>query len=86
MKETILEVAIQSPSDLQRFGDAVAVFARWRERSEPTSAGADRDGPELMIRSAYSDTGERKVLIFQERRDAAAFLQLWRSELRRKHG
>jgi hypothetical protein len=86
MKETILELAIESPTDLQRFGDTVAVFARWREGSDAPQAGADHDAPDLMVRSAYSDTGERKVLIFQERRDAAAFLQLWRSERRRKHG
>jgi hypothetical protein len=89
MKEAIVELAIESPSDLQLFGETVSVFANWRQHvetedvSSPSDATSNDDVPELMVRSAYDESGERKIVTFQDRKAAAAFLQIWRNEKRR---
>lgn len=80
MSEVVVTMAVNSAAEAGLLSTALSAFAKW---SEEQIGGARSDNPAFfMMRTERSAEGQRKVLIFGERGDAALFLKFWRRQRR----
>ena len=77
--DTIVNLELTDAVDEQCLAKAVDKFARWRDMTAKPCA-ADRDAPDIMIKTTCSHASIRKTLIFQDVLWAEKFLSIWRSE------
>ncbi|MCI4645704.1 MAG: hypothetical protein MRY64_13070 [Hyphomonadaceae bacterium] len=85
MADVVVKLGLKRPGDDLRLANAIETYARWRAHMcDVEVRQPEEEAPDIMVKTGYQvDGGVLKTLIFQERRWAAAFLQIWRSERKR---
>jgi hypothetical protein len=86
MSDVVVNLGVERPRDELVLASAIEAYAKWRQyMCNPEERHEDSDAPDIMVKTRHGGNGVvTKTLIFQERRWAAAFLRIWRSERRRK--
>ena len=79
--EVVVQLPIDGARESQLFAATVEAFAKWLSE-QPCMDGGDGPNGALFVRTEVSDARTRKVLTFEERRSAAAFLVFWRRQKR----
>lgn len=76
MTETVLKLNLASEHDEHRLAQVVEEFAQWRAASTKPNV-ADWDGPDIMVKTAWTHDAICKTLIFQEASWVDKFLDMW---------
>jgi hypothetical protein len=86
MSDVVVNLGLEAPRDEVILANAIDTYTKWRQyMCNPEERQYDGDAPDIMVKTRPSADGAvTKTLIFQERRWAAAFLRIWRSERRRE--
>lgn len=82
MSDVIVRVPMAERDAAAVFDVALSMFASWREAAEAALLADDDDAPPLMIHTETGQNGLIKVLVFQARSEAAAFLGFLRQARR----
>jgi len=80
MAETVLNLEMTSAVDERCLAKTVDKFARWRDATAKPCA-AEKDAPDIMIKTTCGQTSIRKTLTFQDPLWAEKFMMLWKAEL-----
>jgi hypothetical protein len=84
MSDVVVRLGLDQPSDEVILNKAIETYTCWRHfMCDDRHRIATNDAPDIMVKTGWSGDGAvLKTLIFQERRWAAAFLRIWRTERR----
>ena len=86
MSDVVVNLGLERPRDEVALASAIETFTQWREyMCDRDERHDDGEAPDIMVKTRHAGDGiVTKTLIFQERRWAAVFLRIWRSERRRE--
>lgn len=86
MSDVVVNLGLERPRDEVVLASAIETYTNWRQyMCNRDERHEDGEAPDIMVKTRHAADGNViKTLIFQERRWAAAFLRIWRSERRRE--
>jgi hypothetical protein len=82
MSEVVVLIGADESRDPSRLMSALDAFAKWA--AESGIFGDSGEAPEIMMKSEFNDGEMRRKLVFQDRDQAARFLNFWRTERHRQ--
>ncbi|MEO0465075.1 MAG: hypothetical protein AAF216_00925 [Pseudomonadota bacterium] len=87
MNDVVVNLGVESPTDETALNRAIQLYTVWRQNlCDVENRVPDDDAPDIMVKTGLRPNGTvEKTLIFQERRWAAAFLRIWRSQRQLVH-
>ena len=81
MSEVVVLIGAEEGRDPSRLMSALDAFAKWA--AESGLFGDASEAPDIMMKSEFADGEMRRKLVFQNRDQAASFLNFWRIERHR---
>ena len=81
MSEVVVLIGAEEGRDPSRLMSALDAFAKWA--AESGLFGDSSEAPDIMMKSEFADGEMRRKLVFQNRDQAASFLNFWRIERHR---
>lgn len=81
MSEVVVLIGADESRDPSRLMNALDAFAKWA--AESGIFGDSGEAPDIMMKSEFADGEMRRKLVFQNRDQAARFLNFWRTERNR---
>ena len=81
MSEVVVLIGAEEGRDPSRLMSALDAFAKWA--AESGLFGNASEAPDIMMKSEFADGEMRRKLVFQNRDQAASFLNFWRIERHR---
>ena len=80
MSEVVVLIGAEEGRDPSRLMSALDAFAKWAAES---GIFGESEAPDIMMKSEFADGQMRRKLVFQNRDQAARFLNFWRVERHR---
>lgn len=84
MTDIIVNLGMESPQDESALARTIQLYTVWRQNLCDAEERVVGDAPDIMVKTTGFCSGGHveKSVIFQDRRWAAAFLRIWRSQRR----